>query len=38
MFKTFHKMFGKDFLSHVAFIITNWSYSKGGIRDRERGG
>lgn len=38
MLKLFHEIFGQEFLSHVTFIITRWSYRQKDIEDREEEG
>jgi hypothetical protein len=34
MLKKFHEVFEKDFLNHLAFIITRWSYNSRDITER----
>ena len=38
MLKRYYLIFGKDFLNHVAFIVTRWSYREDDIKDREEEG
>jgi len=38
MLKRYYLIFGKDFLNHVAFIVTRWSYREHDIKDREEEG
>ena len=34
MLRKFHEVFEKDFLNHLAFIITRWSYNPRDIKER----
>ena len=38
MLQQFHQIFGQDFLSHIVFIFTRWSYREDDIEDREEEG
>ena len=38
MLKRYYLIFGKDFLNHVAFIVTRWSFREDDIKDREEEG